>query len=60
RFTLNPNPLSELADGDGNVIGNAILTIADAGNASSVAHNNMVTIYPNPTSDILNKVIVNK
>ena len=30
RFTLNANPLSELADGDGNVIENAKLSIADA------------------------------
>ena len=54
RFVLNENPLSELADGDGNVIYNAKLLIADAGNASLETRNNMVTVYPNPTSDILN------
>jgi hypothetical protein len=53
HFSLNDNPLSELADGDGNVIYNAILSVADAGIASSVRQNNMVRIYPNPASDLL-------
>ena len=48
RFTLNDNPLSELADGYGNVIYNAKLSIADAANRSPETRNDMVTVYPNP------------
>ncbi|MEI6436811.1 MAG: T9SS type A sorting domain-containing protein, partial [Bacteroidota bacterium] len=57
RFTLNPNPLSELADGDGNVIGNAKLVIADAGfkvQGSRFEGEAGVVLYPNPAKDVLN------
>lgn len=35
RFTLNENPLSEIADISGNVIANTKLTIPDAGSSSN-------------------------
>ena len=50
RFTLNSNPLSELADGDGNVIDNARLAIADIGGTVS---SDLISVYPNPVNDVL-------
>jgi hypothetical protein len=52
RFTLNPNPLSELADGNGNVIDDAKLTVADA-SPLLIAHSPLISVYPNPVKDIL-------
>jgi hypothetical protein len=51
RFTLDGNPLSELADGEGNVINEARLKIADIGGSAS---NGMISVYPNPAKDVLN------
>ena len=53
RFTLNDNPLSELANGDGNVVFGAKLLIPDAGQLLNI-HNSLVSVYPNPASRILN------
>jgi hypothetical protein len=54
RFTLNEDPISELADAYGNVIDGAKLTIADAGHASPVTrHEEMLSVYPNPVSEVL-------
>ena len=51
HFTLNENPLSELADGQGNVIYGAKLAMPDAiGNGEM----DIVNIYPNPAVSILN------
>ena len=63
RFTLNPNPLSELADGEGNVIDDAKLSIADAkfkGQKAEGKRQNegMINVYPNPAKDVLNVEIV--
>jgi hypothetical protein len=59
RFSLYPNPLSELADGEGNGIGDAKLSIADAGgNGEMVKWRNgeieLLSVYPNPAKDLLN------
>ncbi|MEI6435791.1 MAG: T9SS type A sorting domain-containing protein [Bacteroidota bacterium] len=52
RFTLNDNPMSELADSEGNVYENAKLKIADAG--TGVARSaNAISVYPNPAKDVL-------
>jgi hypothetical protein len=58
RFTLNENPLSELADGDGNVIDNAKLTIPDAtANGEMVRWRDseigFINVFPNPAKDVL-------
>jgi hypothetical protein len=54
RFTLNDNPISELADAEGNVIDGAKLAIADAGHASPVTrHEEMLSVYPNPVSEVI-------
>jgi hypothetical protein len=50
RFTLNENPLSELADAEGNVIDGAKLAIADAGMRKS-SEQAMFNTYPNPATD---------
>jgi len=56
RFTLNDNPLSELADGDGNVIDGAKLSVADAGaNDKTVKwQKGNLVCYPNPAHSTLN------
>jgi len=56
RFTLNDNPLSELADGDGIVIDGAKLSVADAGtNGKTVKwQNGNLVCYPNPAHSTLN------
>ena len=54
RFELNDSPLSELADANGNVLGNAKLVIADAGKTLRATQTDLVSVYPNPTSDLLN------
>ena len=59
RFTLNESQLSELADGDGNVIDNVILSVADANCKLQTANcklqnEGLVRVYPNPVMDILN------
>jgi hypothetical protein len=55
---LNESPLSELADGEGNVLEDARLSIADAG---EMVHGSRfkveatsVVVYPNPAKDFLN------
>jgi hypothetical protein len=58
-FALNDNPLSELADGDGNVLYDAKLTIPDAkANGEMVkwrnGENGSISVYPNPAKDVLN------
>ena len=59
RFMLNESPMSELADGEGNVIDNVKLAMPDAGaNGKTVnwqsGKTGLVSVYPNPVSDILN------
>jgi hypothetical protein len=55
RFTLNDNTISELADGDGNVIDGLKLFIPDAGGNDDVANWGIVEmiVYPNPTNSTL-------
>lgn len=53
RFTLNQNPLCELADANGEVIYLAKLAITDAGPINPDESEILVSIYPNPASDIL-------
>ena len=56
RFTLNESPLSELADGEGNVIDGAKLSVADAGSNGKTVRwqNGKVVCYPNPAHSTLN------
>jgi hypothetical protein len=56
RFTLNESPLSELADGNGNVIDGAKLSVADAGASGKTVkwQNGNVVCYPNPANATLN------
>jgi hypothetical protein len=57
RFTLNDDPISELADGDGNVLYDARLSVADAGfkvQGSRLGEEAGVVVYPNPAKDLLN------
>jgi hypothetical protein len=58
RFTLNENPLSELADGEGNVLQDARLSVADAGErvqgSGFKVEAASVVVYPNPVSSVLN------
>ncbi len=50
RFTLNSDPLSEIADAEGVVFKDALLAIAEVdGNTKDV-----VSVYPNPAKDVLN------
>jgi hypothetical protein len=61
RFTLNTSPLSELADGEGNVIEGAILSVADAGfkvQGSRFREEARVVVYPNPAHETLNLELV--
>jgi hypothetical protein len=56
---LNDNPLSELADGEGNVINNAKLSVADAkvkleNSNGKNQDEGMVSVYPNPVTNNLN------
>jgi hypothetical protein len=53
RFTLNISPLSELADGNGNVIDGAKLTMPDA-SSLPIAHRSLLIVYPNPACETLN------
>jgi hypothetical protein len=57
RFTLDNNPLSELADGAGNIHADAVLSVPDAGGTSSGQAGNRgldgVVIYPNPAYERL-------
>jgi hypothetical protein len=56
NFTLNENPLSELADSEGNVISGLKLSIPDAGENSEMVkwQNGEILVYPNPAKEILN------
>jgi phage-related protein len=62
NFTLNENPLSELADADGNVIGGLKLSIPDAGENSEIVkwRDSEIHVYPNPAQSILNIEIENQ
>ena len=56
---MNENPLSELADGEGNVIENAKLSVAEAkfkGQKANGKRQNegMINVYPNPSKEVLN------
>jgi hypothetical protein len=55
-FALNENPLSEFADGDGNVIDGLKLSMPVAGkNGETVkGQNGKMVCYPNPAQEILN------
>jgi hypothetical protein len=52
-FGLDRNPLSELADGNGNVIERAKLVIADAGHGQT-GFTSMLSVFPNPASGEMN------
>ena len=57
QFTLNESPLSELADGEGNVLNDARLSVADAGfkvQGSRLDEQAGVVVYPNPAKEVLN------
>jgi hypothetical protein len=56
RFTLNENPDSEFADGDGNVIDGVKLVMPDAGRNGEMVkwRNGEIVCYPNPVKDLLN------
>jgi hypothetical protein len=56
KFTLNENPLSEVADAEGNVIGGLKLSIPDAGENGEMANwrNGEILVYPNPAHTMLN------
>jgi hypothetical protein len=61
NFTLNENPLSEIADGEGNVIGELKLSIPHAGIAAddlethgSASLQMAISVYPNPAQEVLN------
>ena len=60
---MNNSPLSELADGEGNVLQDARLSIVDAGFKVQGSRFNVeagsVVVYPNPAKDILNVEFVN-
>jgi hypothetical protein len=60
RFTLNENPLSELADETGNAISSVTLSIPNAG-SSPIAYCLMpVALYPNPAKDVINVEMVSE
>ena len=52
HFSLNANPLSELADADGNVLYGLKLSIPDAG-STPILHCTVITVYPNPASHMI-------
>ena len=54
RFSLDENPVSELADANGNVLSGAKLFVADAGYGIQNSGNETVMVYPNPASEMLN------
>ncbi len=56
---MNESPLSELADGEGNVIGNAKLSVSEAKFKGQMAegkrqNEGLINVYPNPAKDVLN------
>jgi hypothetical protein len=56
-FALNQNPVSELADGRGEIISDVTLEIPSAGLKNSVAaarEEIVLTVYPNPATERLN------
>jgi hypothetical protein len=54
RITLNDNPLSELADGTGQILYGTKLTIADAVTLPVVPGSMLLSVYPNPAKDLIN------
>jgi hypothetical protein len=56
RFTLNENPLSELADSEGNVIAELTLSIPNANLNSKMEkwREGEILVYPNPAKAVLN------
>jgi hypothetical protein len=50
HFTLNSNPLSEIADVDGVVYKDALVSIAEIGGTTT----DLFSVYPNPARDVLN------
>ena len=58
HFSLNEDPISELADGEGNVLYDARLSVADAGfkvqGSRFKVEAASVVVYPNPAKDLLN------
>ncbi len=56
RFTLNENPLSELADGEGEIIDGVILMMPEAREqiAGSPAEEFILSVFPNPSNEIVN------
>ena len=58
RFTLQEDPMNELADGDGKVIDDGVLIMPDASSGSEITKlrnslKGMVCVYPNPASNFL-------
>jgi hypothetical protein len=51
QFTLNSDPLSEIADAEGVVLKDARLSIAEMNGATS---SDMISVYPNPAKEVLN------
>jgi hypothetical protein len=55
QFTLNENPLSELANGEGEVIGGAILEMPEArANTTETTKEFILSVFPNPSKEIVN------
>jgi hypothetical protein len=56
-FTLNDSPLSELADGDGNVLEGVKLAMPSGANGKTAKLQNgkmeIVSVYPNPAKDVV-------
>jgi hypothetical protein len=63
-FALNDNPLSELADGDGNVISGVKLTIPTGASGKTVKWQNgkeeVVSVYPNPAKEVVYLQVVSE
>jgi hypothetical protein len=53
HFLLDPNPVSELADGEGNVLWGAKLSMADAFKSHEAEDPAWIRIYPNPARETL-------
>ncbi len=54
RFTLNENPLSELANGEGEIIDGAILEMPEArANTTEISNEFILSVFPNPSKDVV-------